>query len=94
MQLNSEYAYSNYEEEKQAVINMKNNPKAFFSFGRSRQKTRARIGPLLDSATGHPNPDPDFAANVLSDQYKSAFVQARPEWSVEDVPGFFGSGSG
>ena len=71
------------------VLNIKKNPKAFFSFARSRQKTRSRIGPFLDSATGPTTPDPDFAAGVLSDRYKSVFVQPRSEWKVDNPSEFF-----
>ena len=79
VELQTEYsAQSKYEEEK-ATLNIKKNPKAFFSFAKSRQKTKARIGPFLDPSTGQPNPDPDFATGVLSDQYKSVFVKPRPD---------------
>ena len=89
MQLKVEYSATNWKEEEQAILNIKKNPKAFFSFARSRQKTRARIGPFLDPTTGQPNPDPDFAATVLSDQYKSVFVQPRPAWKVDNASEFF-----
>ena len=70
---------------------MKENSKAFFTFAKSRQKTRAKIGPFIDTSIGHPNPDPDFAASVLAEQYKSVFVQPRPEWLVSNVNDFFSS---
>ena len=73
-QLKSEYSSLNKKDEDQALQNMKQNPKSFFSFAKTRQKTRARIGPFLDPSTGQPNPSPDFAASLLSDQYKSVFV--------------------
>ena len=91
--LKEQYSSLNYQEESQAVLNMKENPKAFFSFAKSRQKTRTRIGPFIDPASGLPNGDPDFAAGVLAEQYKSVFVQPRPEWLVEDAADFFGPGS-
>ena len=52
-------------------------------------KKKARVGPFLDPSSGQPNSSPDFAANLLSDQYKSVFVEPRPEWVVEDVQQFF-----
>ena len=76
-QLKLEYSALSWKEESQALLNMKENPKAFFSFAKSRQKTRARFGPFQDPVTGLPNPDPNFAASVLSDQYNSVFVQPR-----------------
>ena len=90
-QLKSQYASQNWNEEKKAVENMKENSKYFFSFAKSRQKTKARIGPFLDPTSGQPNPDPDYAASVLFDQYKSVFVQPRSQWKVNNVKEFFSS---
>ena len=44
-------------------MKIKDNPKAFFSFAKSRQKTKARIGPFLDPISGKPNSNPEFAAS-------------------------------
>ena len=88
-QLREDYCAVNRQEEDHAVLNMKSNPKSFFSFSKSRQKTRARIGPFIDSATGKPNPDPDFAAAELAKQYSSVFVEPRTGWVVKDVKEFF-----
>jgi hypothetical protein len=93
-QLKSEYTSVNQKEEDDALLNLKENPKSFFSFARSRQKTRAIIGPFIDPATGKPNPDPDFASSVLSEQYKSVFVKARPEWIVDKPRDFFAPSEG
>ena len=92
--LKYQYTTTNFVEENQVVSNMKKNPKAFYSFAKSRQKTRAKIGPFLDPITNIPNPDPDFTAQVLSDQYKSVFVQPRPEWVVDNAEEFFSQGHG
>jgi hypothetical protein len=93
-QLKAEYSSLNQQQEDDALLNLKENPKSFFSFARSRQKTRARIGPFLDPVTGIPNPDPDFASSVLSEQYKSVFVKARPEWTVDNPGNFLASTEG
>ena len=93
-ELKSEYCALNEKEEEAALTNMKDNPKSFFSFAKTRQKTRARIGPFIDPSSGSPNPDPDFAASVLSDQYQSVFVQPRPEWLVDDAQEFFANSDG
>ena len=71
-------------EEDEAVLKMKSNSKAFFSFARSRQKVKAKVGPFLDPATSKPNSSPDFAAESLRRQYDSVFSAARPAWSVTD----------
>ena len=73
---------------------MKTNPKAFFSFAKSRQKTKAKIGPFIDPATKQPNHSPDFTASQLSEQYSSVFVKPRQEWTVNDPTTFFSVADG
>ena len=89
LELSQDYDAINKMEEDQAVLRIKENPKAFFSFAKRRQTTRARIGPFLDPSTGQPNPSPDFAASELSNQYKSVFVQPREAWIIDYVKDFF-----
>ena len=45
-----------FEDENKVVNAMKVSPKAFFAYGRARQKTMARVGPFLDPEIGAPNP--------------------------------------
>ena len=87
-QLSSDYTAVNNIEEDKAVLTIKKNPKAFFSFARSRQRTKAKVGPFLDS-NGKPNPDADFAAESLRSQYDSVFATPRPAWSVSDFKEHF-----
>ena len=72
-QLSADYTAASNMEEDEAVLRIKSNPKAFFSFARSRQKVKAKVGPFLDPSTGLPNPSPDFAAESLRTQYNSIF---------------------
>ena len=88
-ELKHDYDAVNSMAEDKAALRIKDNPKAFFSFAKSRQKTRSKVGPFLDQATGRPNPSADFAAEQLSRQYSSVFVQPRPAWAVPDVREFF-----
>ena len=92
-ELKEDYEAVNKMAEDEAVLRIKDNPKAFFSFSKSRQNTRSRIGPFLDTSTGRPNPSPDFAANELSRQYSSVFIEPRQEWLVPDVKDFFSENS-
>ena len=71
------------------MMKIKSNSKAFFSFARSRQKVKAKVGPFLDPTTGNPNPFPDFAAKGLSEQYNSVFASPRPAWTVNNFPEHF-----
>ena len=93
LQLKKSYDVQSWEEETKVVSAMRSNVKAFYAYGRARQKTKARVGPFLDPDTGVPNPDADYAARVLSDQYSSVFTPTRPENKVEDLEDFFSGGS-
>jgi hypothetical protein len=87
-QLSSDYTAANDREEDEAVLRIRENPKAFFSFARSRQKTRAKVGPFLDQ-DGRPNSSPGFADEALRQQYNSVFAQPRPVWTVGDFKDHF-----
>ena len=63
---------------------MKTNVKAFFAYGKARQVTKAKVGPFLDPKTDTPNPDPDYSARVLSEQYSSVFTTPRSEYLVKN----------
>ena len=81
-QLAEDYLASDKMEEDQAVLSMKQDPRKFFNFVRAKQKTKAGVGPFLEN--GKPNPNPDYAAKQLKQQYDSVFAQPRSEWSVND----------
>ena len=49
------YDSINNAQEDQAVMRLKENPKSFYSFARSRQNTRAKVGRFLDPETGVPD---------------------------------------
>ena len=87
-QLSSDYTADSNREEDEAVLRIKQNPKAFFSFARTRQKTKAKVGPFLDDE-GQPNSSADFAADALRRQYDSVFAAPRAAWSVSDFPSHF-----
>ena len=88
-QISKDYMATNNMMEDKVVFNMKDNIKAFFSFARTRQKVKAKVGPFLDPATGTPNPSPDFAAEALQRQYDSVFAVPRSAWSVSDYKEHF-----
>ena len=83
--------YSSLSESSEAkvVTGMKDNIKVFFDYAKACQKTKARVGPFLDPVTGQPNEDPDYTAQILSDQYSSVFTSPRPEWSVPSLEELF-----
>ena len=88
-ELKRSYDSQGWEAENKVVKDIKSNPKAFYGYARARQKTKVKVGPFLDPATGIPNPDPDYAANILSDQYSSVFTLPRQEYLVNDLQEFF-----
>ena len=92
-QLSSDYTAIGNREEDEAVMRIKENPKAFFSFARSRQKIKAKVGPFLDEK-GVPNSSPDFAAETLRQQYNSVFATPRPAWTVTNFSDHFNEQAG
>ena len=81
-QLSQDYLASSKMEEDEAVLRIRQNPKAFFSFCRSRAKIQAKVGPFIDPSTGKSNPSPSFTAEVLKEQYNGVFSAPRQEWTV------------
>ena len=67
-QLSEDFIASNKIEEDEAVLRIKQNPRAFFAFCRSRSKIKSKVGPFIDPSSGKSNPSPDFSAEVLRDQ--------------------------
>ena len=82
-QLAADYTASNNIEEHEAIRKIKTNSKAFFTFARSRQRVKSKVGPFLDPDTGRPNPSADYSAECLRQQYNSVFSAPRPEWKVD-----------
>ena len=68
---------------------MKENPKAFCTFARSMQTTRAKVGPFLDPTSNKPNSSPDYCCKALKDQYDSVFAKPRPARQVNDFAEHF-----
>ena len=71
------------------MLRLKENPKAFFSFARSRQNTRAKVGPFMDPVSGMPNGSPDYCSKALQQQYESVFATPRPQWKVDSLEEHF-----
>ena len=70
--LQESYTAEDNANERKAVDAIKDNPKFFYTYAKNRSKTQCPIGPLEDSS-GNLKCDPADMANVLSDQFKSAF---------------------
>ena len=93
LELKRSYDRQVWEQESKVVNEMKTNTKAFYAYGRARQVTKAKVGPFLDPITGTPNPDPDYTAKILSEQYSSVFTSPRPEYLVNHMEEFFSGGT-
>ena len=75
-----------YMKEIQAIIQMRKNPKFFYSYVKKSQKTQTKIGPLQDQK-GDLNTEPEIKANLLQDQYIRVFSKpenAKPESEYKD----------
>ena len=88
-QVSQDYLASSKMEEDEAVLRIRQNPRAFFSFCRSRAKIQAKVGPFIDPTTGKSNPSPIFTAEVLREQYNGVFSAPRPAWTVTEPEEFF-----
>ena len=79
--------------EKRAIEKIKLNPRAFFTYAKSKSKTVNSIGPLLDKDEKLQS-DPLTMSNILQDQYIKAFSnpdsgdQTQPMPDTTDVPVF------
>ena len=61
---------------------IKYNPKVFFQFARSKKKSKETIGPLINKQNQLIN-DPQEIANLLSQQYLSAFTIPNQQYNTE-----------
>ena len=70
------------------ISKLKQNSKSFFSFVKSKQKTRARV--VAYSLIQKINQDPANTAEVLKKQYDTVYCcYKRPQWSVNDPVSFY-----
>ena len=61
------------DDEREIIDQIKVNPKAFYAYANSFQKTKQRIGPLEEQNTKELTSDPTKMANILQNQYVKAF---------------------
>ena len=62
-ELRNLYTRHNREAENRVIKEMKQNPNVFFSYAKARQKTKAKVGPLLDPSSGKLNCEPFISVN-------------------------------
>ena len=72
LQLQESYRAQEHDEENKAIDKIKSNSKYFFSYAKRKSKIRAPVGPLKDQ-TGNMVSTPEGMAQILSEQYESAF---------------------
>ena len=70
--LQDSYRTQQTTEEEKAVEAIKENPKFFYSYTKSRSELRSSVGPFMDESGEYVN-DPKTLADMLSAQYKSVF---------------------
>ena len=81
-------SYRSQEEydESKAIESIKKNSKFFYSYARSKLKTRSEIGPLYDGSGGV-TANSEKMSNLFADQFDSAFSQPRNiELDFSNVP--------
>ena len=69
--------------ERKAIEKIKANPRAFFTYSKSKSKTTTTIGPLLDKDKKLQT-DPLTMSNILQDQYTKVF--SNPDSGDPDQP--------
>ena len=89
IKLKNSYESSQWADKLSAIENIKNNPKHFFKFARSKQKVQAKVGPFLDPKTGNVNPDLGFTVESLKAQYESVFSEPKTDRIVSNPEIFF-----
>lgn len=67
--------------EKKLADNIKTDPKSFYSYTRSKMRTKDKVGPLID-ADGHVITDDKIAASQLNSFFTSVFTNE----NIEDMP--------
>ncbi|KAG0725695.1 putative RNA-directed DNA polymerase from transposon X-element [Chionoecetes opilio] len=82
------HAEQRKKEEIQAVNNIKDNSKFFFSYANRKSKNISAVGPL-ESVEGGLEGDPMKMANILKGQYDSVFSVPNPVKTVHDPAVFF-----
>ena len=82
--------------ERRIASKIKENPRAFFSYVRGKQKVKDSVGPLLDSDSGNTINDSQEMSRVLNSYFSSVFTQENldniddlvvgvPHISIEDM---------
>ena len=74
-------------EEKQAISNMKVNPKHFFTYANKHIKTKSSIGPFRMNE--NLITDSDEISEKLKEQYSSSFSKPDPNYDIGDSKEFF-----
>ena len=80
------YEQQSTQEESKAVASIKRNPKYFFAYAKKKSKTKTNIGPLRTPQKSLTT-SASKMANILSDQYASAF--SKPRYENDDPKALF-----
>ena len=78
-------------EEDKAVDNIKKNPRYFYSFAKRKTNMREEVGPLKMSQGSGLTSKPQQIADILKEQYESAFSKPKADKRVTNPSLFFGS---
>ena len=81
------------EEERNAIDELKSNPRFFYSYAKKKQSTPTGIGPLK-RADGSFTDNPEEMADLLRIQYESVFSKPKTDFRIENPDVFFFSDNG
>ena len=77
-------------EEQEVIRRMESNPNYFYTFVKSKTKSKNKLGPFLDV---NGNVIKEEVAETLQKQYKSVWTLPRQESVIEDPESFFATGA-
>ena len=63
---------------KKIIVNIKSDPKSFYSYVRSKSKTETKVGPLIDSQNMQVEEEEQMCEN-LNQYFSSVFTMERSE---------------
>ena len=79
--LQNSYDCEREKNEQDASSKIKSNPKYFYSYVKRFSKTKPKVGPLKDPLTNKLTTDCQEMANILQNQYCSAFASPKSDYS-------------
>ena len=86
--LQENYKSQKWKKEKEAMVEMKRNPKFFYSYAKKHSKAQNNIGHFLDK-NGDPVKETSEICKILKNQYESVWSTPNPDFEINNPEEFF-----